>query len=338
MTRSSSASLSGTPPRAWGLPRSIRRHVARPRYTPTCVGTTSCIISSAVALPVHPHVRGDYWSPRPRRKRPGGTPPRAWGLLLRAWETANRAWYTPTCVGTTRSLSGPAGVGPVHPHVRGDYSFSHGRYRIGVGTPPRAWGLLVLPASVRVGTTDRRRYTPTCVGTTACRNRLAGTRTVHPHVRGDYTMIRRGKRGLEGSIVPFRLRDGQITHYSVVPGTAPFEAGRRLYQPEAGSSAGHRRVAPRRNGREPRTVAAGHPIGGRRWRSLLEGPLAGGERPDCPFRCRPDAAAMAGYPARSRCGATGCGPARAVLVVRVALVPVAPAACSRGMRRQTVVG
>gem|GEM_PF-6460954 len=162
--------------------------------------------------------------------------------------------------------------------------------------------------------------------------------TVHPHVRGDNTMIRRGKRGLEGSIVPFRLRDGQITHCSVVPEIEPFEAGRRLYQPEAGSSAGHRRVAPRRNGRELRTVAAGHPIGGRRWRSLLEGPLAGGERPDCPFRRRPDAAAMAGYPARSRCGSTGCGPARAVLVVRVAPVPVAPAAASRGMRRQTAVG
>jgi hypothetical protein len=75
-------------------------------------------------------------------------------------------------------------------------------------------------------------------------------------------MIRRGKRGLEGSIVRFRLRDEQITHCSVVPEIEPFEAGRRLYQPEAGSSAGHRRVAPRRNGREPRTFAAGHPIGG----------------------------------------------------------------------------
>ena len=202
----------------------------------------------------------------------------------------------------------------MHPHVRGDEGFFEG------DVPPL------------------KRCTPTCVGTTT-RPCLAGAAPrVHPHVRGDNTMIRRGKRGLEGSIVPFRLRDGQITHCSVVPGIEPFAAGRRLYQPEAGSSAGHRRVAPRRTGREPRTVAAGHPIGGRRWRSLREGPLSGGERPDCPFRRRPDAAAMAGYPARSCCGATGCGPARAVLVGRVAPVPLAPTACSRGMRRQTAVG
>jgi hypothetical protein len=80
------------------------------------------------------------------------------------------------------------------------------------------------------------------------------------------------------------------------------------------------------------------PHRGRRWRSLREGLLAGGERPDCPFRRRPGAAAMAGCPTRSWCGATGCGPARAVFVVRVAPVPVAPAAASRGMRRQTAVG
>jgi hypothetical protein len=96
----------------------------------------------------------------------------------------------------------------------------------------------------------------------SCTSSIVALSTVHPHVRGDNTMIRRGKRGLEGSIVPFRLRDGQITHCSVVPGIEPFAAGRRLYQTDVGSSAGHRRVAPRRTGREPRTVAAGHPIGG----------------------------------------------------------------------------
>jgi hypothetical protein len=135
-------------------------------------------------------------------------------------------------------------------------------------------------------------------------------------------MIRRGKRGLEGSIVPFRLRDGQITHCSVVPGTAPFAAGRRR-RARVRYCTSRRRARPLVTEGSLRAALAGSrgrsrlvtPSGGRRWRSLREGPLAGGERPDCPFRRRPGAAAMAGYPARSSCGATQCEPARAVLVV-----------------------
>jgi hypothetical protein len=134
-------------------------------------------------------------------------------------------------------------------------------------------------------------------------------------------MIRRGKRGLEGSIVRFRLRDGQITHCSVVPGIEPFEAGRRRWarvRSTVPAGGGLVRWSPKgRSAPQWEGAADGRgwpPHRGRRWRSLREGLLAGGERPDCPFRRRPGAAAMAGYPARSCCGATGCGPARAVLV------------------------
>src|SRR5439155_524103 len=49
-------------------------------------------------------------------------------------------------------------------------------------SPPRAWG----PLSSRLGGCRRRRFTPTCVGTTARSVIPAEPLTVHPHVRGDH--------------------------------------------------------------------------------------------------------------------------------------------------------
>ena len=73
---------------------------------------------------------------------------------------------------------------PVHPHVRGGYHKRQTRSTRDLGSPPRAWGLR------RKGSNyDRRkRFTPTCVGTTRqCQWTGCGS-TVHPHVRGDYKM------------------------------------------------------------------------------------------------------------------------------------------------------
>lgn len=181
---------------------------------------------------------------------------------------------------------------------------------------------------------------------------------MHPHVRGDN--YREAKRRQQEAGAPPRAW-GQ--HYDTTRKTrargvdSPVSASRRanhVLQRCAGNRAvrGGATSVPAGGGLvrwSPKGRSAPHwqgaadvrgwpPHRERRWRSLREGLLAGGERPDCPFRRRPGAAAMAGYPARSRCGATGCGPARAVLVGRVAPVPLAPAACSRGMRRQTAVG
>ena len=154
----------GSPPRAWGqrsgpavreLTGTVHPHVRgdnslgckpcsrRPRFTPTCVGTTNSDLSSSAAS--------------------AGSPPRAWGQQCMRYYARGRSRFTPTCVGTTHDpaniTDSPAGspprawgqlpgrcpprsTCPVHPHVRGDN-----------GTNRRS-------------TVNKQRFTPTCVGTT----------------------------------------------------------------------------------------------------------------------------------------------------------------------------
>ena len=50
------------------------------------------------------------------------------------------------------------------------------------GSPPHAWGILVVCQSPSVYI----RFTPTCVGNTAPRGILSSTLSVHPHMRGEY--------------------------------------------------------------------------------------------------------------------------------------------------------
>ena len=91
-----------------------------------------------------------------------GSPPRAWGLPLQPLLRSVPARFTPTCVGTTPSLLQLL-VGPsVHPHVRGDYIERLIADEVYNGSPPRAWGL---HSFLSVGHL-KRRFTPTCVGTT----------------------------------------------------------------------------------------------------------------------------------------------------------------------------
>src|SRR5690554_1799703 len=107
-------------------------------------------------------MRGDY---APRLLGPAGvrgSPPHAWGLLAWRVPAFGTFRFTPTCVGTTRSVRSSRGGNAVHPHMRGDYRrwirCSYGR----TGSPPHAWGLL-FPSLIGHRSI---RFTPTCVGTT----------------------------------------------------------------------------------------------------------------------------------------------------------------------------
>ena len=50
-----------TPPRAWGRPGPILRHINAVRNTPTGVGKTEVKADPGKALEKHPHGRGDDW-------------------------------------------------------------------------------------------------------------------------------------------------------------------------------------------------------------------------------------------------------------------------------------
>ena len=142
-----------------------RRAVSRPRFTPTCVGSTASMLILGLAIsgspphvwgvrpatlgrndicPVHPHMCGEYFGFDPALGR--------------------HLWFTPTCVGSTGGITmqthhlkrfTPTCVGSTAAErvFQGSYP----------GSPPHVWG-------VRQPHRPRRReprFTPTCVGSTA---------------------------------------------------------------------------------------------------------------------------------------------------------------------------
>ncbi len=124
---------------------------------------------------VHPHMRGEYVEPMQGKVACAGTPPHAWGI--RAVSTHARKSDT------------------VHPHMRGEYGRRRGSFNRGIGTPPHAWGI----RSRYNGYVRPIRYTPTCVGNTPSSPFTALFYSVHPHMRGEYAVIRSRAVWLSGT-------------------------------------------------------------------------------------------------------------------------------------------
>ena len=178
------ASRHGSSPRAWGLRihSAVRR--LRLRFIPTCVGITQSSPVTSDLVPVHPHVRGDYFP----GLFPGQSPVR----------------FIPTCVGITEETFGPYTA----PHGSSPRAWGLRRYgfsgvKVKTGSSPRAWGLRKPSPRKRQRRTvhphvrgdyerarhdlqGQVRFIPTCVGITRPRVTISLFYTVHPHLRGDY--------------------------------------------------------------------------------------------------------------------------------------------------------
>ena len=165
------------------------------RFTPTGVGNTACCRNCAPAPSVHPHGRGEYNGAGSRNDKVAGSLPRAWGILLACQFVGFGFRFTPTGVGNTEAANDLGGAATVHPHGRGEYPQA-AAYRCGVfGSPPRAWGIRLLPIpGCRLG-----RFTPTGVGNTGHADKLSDCATVHPHGRGEYSANQRYSSSIRGS-------------------------------------------------------------------------------------------------------------------------------------------
>src|SRR5208282_5841644 len=135
----------GSPPRAWGT-SCWRRHVHdKPRFTPTRVGNTSAPTIPLARRAVHPHARGEHGMTWILTRLKFGSPPRAWGTRPRHPRHDEAGRFTPTRVGNTDGDAPSGRWHAVHPHARGE----HGRPPAGrpdsPGSPPRAWGTLLIP-------------------------------------------------------------------------------------------------------------------------------------------------------------------------------------------------
>ena len=117
--------LKGSPPHTWGPQPASSVVPEIVRITPTYVGTTHILTSSAPLNKDHPHIRGDH-------KRQGntymvslGSPPHTWGPPHNREAFSGTSGITPTYVGTTDTQSDTPRNAKDHPHIRGDHRFCH---------------------------------------------------------------------------------------------------------------------------------------------------------------------------------------------------------------------
>ena len=177
--------FSGSPPRPWGRLGVGCARVGQRRFTPTPVGTTRISVSPPPSASVHPHARGDDWSPSNTGPWMYGSPPRPWGRPYQGGGFRASVRFTPTPVGTTTPAPNGASASSVHPHARGTTGrrasrpprpavHPHARGDdLGTtkslspipGSPPRPWGRRSVARQRGAG----RRFTPTPVGTIAPR-------------------------------------------------------------------------------------------------------------------------------------------------------------------------
>ncbi len=135
--------------------------------------------------PVHPHARGDNLVGGPLPAHDIGSPPRPWGQSDRRRVQRNRGRFTPTPVGTIALTDRDRTLLAVHPHARGDNKNAASTDYYCFGSPPRPWG----QCWRGLGGRQALRFTPTPVGTIIKASRASRPAAVHPHARGDNTML-----------------------------------------------------------------------------------------------------------------------------------------------------
>ena len=95
------ATLQGSPPHAWGIPKPLFRLSKRTRITPTCVRNTLVHHWDRPGWWDHPHMRGEYPSCLKFGYSFKGSPPHAWGIPPYRKQLEALKRITPTCVGNT---------------------------------------------------------------------------------------------------------------------------------------------------------------------------------------------------------------------------------------------
>ncbi len=94
------------------------------RYTPTRVGRTEETFTETGTDQVHPHSRGENLVSNSYIKPNSGTPPLAWGEQNGDVVEVVISRYTPTRVGRTVLDLGGGSSFTVHPHSRGENTWS----------------------------------------------------------------------------------------------------------------------------------------------------------------------------------------------------------------------
>ena len=185
----------GSSPHAWGIRALAARQMIAAGFIPTCVGNTEIVAAGLILKTVHPHMRGEYMPSAMAAVMQRGSSPHAWGIPGSKSACAGRGRFIPTCVGNTPRSSRTPDAGPVHPHMRGEYSEGEIILSSVVGSSPHAWGIRVRFD----GQFKKYRFIPTCVGNTEPALPKPEDAPVHPHMRGEYESHARDGQPQPGS-------------------------------------------------------------------------------------------------------------------------------------------
>ena len=163
----------GSSPRTWGTPRSAAHWIGESRFIPTHVGNTKAASFSRAFIPVHPHARGEHWSPSWRRFDKRGSSPRTWGTRCENFRRSIQSRFIPTHVGNTGDFTNSMIPPSVHPHARGEHSSLFVNIYFFSGSSPRTWGTPRRHSRGPAG----RRFIPTHVGNTKLSSGKRGRHT-----------------------------------------------------------------------------------------------------------------------------------------------------------------
>ncbi|CAB1083952.1 hypothetical protein D1AOALGA4SA_11486 [Olavius algarvensis Delta 1 endosymbiont] len=98
---SGSVPASGSSPRLWGTPKSIKGRHVQARFIPTPVGNTAGACVCTVYSTVHPHACGEHCSEALPARVSTGSSPRLWGTHYMKLRLKKRTRFIPTPVGNT---------------------------------------------------------------------------------------------------------------------------------------------------------------------------------------------------------------------------------------------
>ncbi len=133
---------------------------------------------------VHPHIRGAYGCIRLADKENLRFIPTYVGHTLLFRQRSMFSRFIPTYVGHTRDTGSQSPILAVHPHIRGAYSTLFHVPAMGCGSSPHTWGIHYMPYLPIL----LYRFIPTYVGHTGVKTIWQEQLTVHPHIRGAYSI------------------------------------------------------------------------------------------------------------------------------------------------------
>ena len=152
----------GSSPHTWGTHKQSNINSLIRRFIPTHVGNTAAELSASPIRPVHPHTRGEHGNLSDIKLTTDGSSPHTWGTRSPATASGCVPRFIPTHVGNTNVLIMtsmvnrfiPTHVGntwlgrphtqqlAVHPHTRGEHTYSFFHIINIIGSSPHTWGTL----------------------------------------------------------------------------------------------------------------------------------------------------------------------------------------------------